>query len=35
LTDEQLLDIIDIVKETKIAGVIANYYITWRFAIWK
>jgi dihydroorotate dehydrogenase len=28
LTDEQLLDIIDIVKETKIAGVIANYYIT-------
>jgi dihydroorotate dehydrogenase len=26
LTDEQLLDIIDIIKETKIAGVIANEY---------
>jgi dihydroorotate dehydrogenase len=28
LTDEQLLDIIDIVKETKIAGVIANTTIS-------
>jgi dihydroorotate dehydrogenase len=28
LTDEQLLDIIDIVKETKIAGVITNTTIS-------
>jgi dihydroorotate dehydrogenase len=28
LTDEQLLDIIDIVKETKIAGVIATNTIS-------